>query len=134
MSKWNDKSIKAGDVSGTGIAIGHGAQARVTITQQDRHEIVDLLRQLRVEIQQATIPDSTKNVIANKALSEMESALASNDPKSGLAHGIERINDQLEGIGAAASSVSGIVQTITKIASAGGIMVKTVAPFLTSLL
>jgi hypothetical protein len=134
MSEGNDKSIETGDVSGTGIAIGHGARATVTITQQNRDEIAGLLRQLRAEIQQATLPDSTKNVIANKALSEMESALESDDPKSGLARGLERINDQLEGVGAAASSVSGIVQTVAKIAGAAGIVVKTVAPFLAALL
>lgn len=134
MSEGSNQSINTGDVSGTGIAIGHGARATVTITQQNRNEIAELLRQLRAEIQEAAIPDTTKNVIDNKALSEMESALESNDPKSGLARGLERINDQLEGVGVVASSVSGIVQTISKIATAAGIAVKTIAPFLASLL
>lgn len=134
MGEGDDKSIKTGNVSGTGIAIGHGARATVTITPQIRNEIADLLQQLHLEIQQATIPDSTKKVIANKALPEMESALESDDPKSGLARGLERVNDQLEGVGAAASSVSGIVETIAKIAGSAGIVLKTVAPFLAALL
>jgi hypothetical protein len=70
----------------------------------------------------------------NKAVPEMAQAIRSTDPKAGLEHGLERINDQLEGVGAAASHVSGIIETATKIARSTGIIIKTVAPFLAALL
>jgi hypothetical protein len=137
MSKIEDrsikKSIKTGDISGTGIAVGHGAQASVTITQESRNEILNLLKQLRDEIQKSAIPDGAKSVLLNKAVPEMEKAVQSDKPKSGLEQGLERINDQLEGAGAVASTVSGIVETVTKIAKSAGIAIKVVAPFLSAL-
>ena len=44
--------------------------------------------------------------------------------------GLERINDQIEGIGTAAKNVSGIAETATKIAQFAGLTMRTVAPFL----
>jgi hypothetical protein len=134
MTDKGDKNIRVGNISGTGIAVGHGAQAEVTITQQSRDEIIGLLEQLRKDIANASIPDSTKNVLLNKAVPEMAQAIRSTDPKSGLERGFERINDHLEGVGAVASNVSGIIETVTKIAKTAGIVIKTVAPFLSALL
>ena len=134
MAGQGDKSIKVGNISGTGIVVGHGAQAEVTITQQGRDEIIGLLEQLRKEITNASIPDNTKNVLLNEAVPEMDQAIRSTDPKSGLERGLERINDQLEGAGAVASNVSRIIGTVTKIAKSAGIVIKTVAPFLSALL
>jgi hypothetical protein len=70
----------------------------------------------------------------NKALPEMEKGARVGEVKSGLERGLERINDQLEGAGAAAKNVSGIIETVSKIASVVGIAIKTVAPFLAGLL
>jgi len=134
MAGQGDKSIKVGNITGTGIAVGHCAQAEVTITQQSRDEIIGLLEQLRKEITNASIPNSTKNVLLNKAVLGMDQAIRSTDPKSGLESGLERVNDQLEGAGAVASNVSGIIETVTKIAKTAGIVIKTVAPFLSALL
>lgn len=134
MAGKGDKSIKVGDISGTGIAVGHGAHSKVTITQQSRDEVIGLLETLCKEISNANIPDSAKNVLLNKAVPEMDQAIRSADPKSGLERGLERINDQLEGAGAVASNVSGIIDTVTKIAKSAGIAIKTVAPFLAALL
>jgi hypothetical protein len=64
----------------------------------------------------------------------MEQAVHAPEPKPALSHAMERINDQLEGAGAVAKNVSGIVETVSKIAGIVGIAVKTVAPFLAGLL
>jgi hypothetical protein len=125
--------IATGNISGTGIAIGDHAQAIVTTEHQSK-ELEGLLTQLRDEIRKAEIPESTKTVILNKALPEMEKGARVGESKSGLEHGLERINDQLEGVGAAAKNVSGIIETVSKIASVVGIAIKTVAPFLAGLL
>ena len=134
MPDQGDKSIHVGNISGSGIAVGHGAQATVTISQQSRDEIASLLERLRNEIRSAGIPESAKKVLLDKAVPGMNEAVRSQDPKSGLERGLERINDQLEGAGAVASNVSGIMDTVTKIAKSAGIVVKTVAPFLAALL
>jgi hypothetical protein len=126
--------IATGNISGTGIAIGDHAQAIVTITEHQSKELEGLLAQLRDEIRKAEIPESTKTVIMNKALPEMEKGARVGEVKSGLERGLERINDQLEGAGAAAKNVSGIIETVSKIASVVGIAIKTVAPFLAGLL
>lgn len=134
MADQGDKSIHVGNISGSGIAVGHGAQATVTISQQSRDEIASLLERLRSEIRSAGIPESAKKVLLDKAVPGMDEAVRSQDPKSGLERGLERINDQLEGAGAVANHVSGIIDTVTKIAKSAGIVVKTVAPFLAALL
>lgn len=134
MENQENKSINVGNISGTGIAVGHGAKATVTITQQSREEIASLIDQLRKEITKADIPESTKAVLLKKAVPEMDQALGNEDPKSGLEHSLERINDQLEGAGAIATSASGIVDKVTKIAKSAGIVIKTVAPFIAALI
>lgn len=127
-------NINVGNIQGTGIAIGHGASADVKINQENRDEIIGLLEQLRAEIKQSSIPEGSKNVLLSKAVPEMEKAMKTEDPKSGLEKGLERINDQLEGVGTVAGNVSGIVQTVAKIAKTAGIAVKIAAPFLSTLL
>ena len=134
MNKQHDESIKTGDISGIGIAVGHGAQASVTIKEENLNEISSLLEQLRAEIEKAVIPDGAKKVLLEKAIPEMERALQSNNPKSGLERGLERINGQLEGIGVVATNVSGIIETVAKIAEFAGIALAGIAPFLSMLL
>lgn len=134
MSRQVDKSIKVGNISGTGIVAGHHSQANVAISRQNRDEIIELIERLREEITNASISDSTKNVLLTRVVPEMDQAIRSSDPKSGLERGIERINDQLQGAGVVVKNVSGITETVTKIAKSAGILIKTVAPFLTALL
>jgi hypothetical protein len=134
MSGRDDRSIRTGNISGTGIAVGHGARASVTITQAGREEISKLLEQLKCDIAIAEIPDGAKRVLQEKAVPEMADALREPDPKSGVQRGIERINDHLESVGAVTTKVSGIVETVVQIAKTAGIAIKTVAPFLAGLL
>jgi hypothetical protein len=129
-----DSKVTTGNVTGTGIAIGAGAQATVIISQQAQKEVLSLLSLLREQLEKSDLPEGAKNVLLNKAVPEMETAVQSPDPKPALSRGLERINDQLEGVGAAAKNVSGIVDTIAKIAGVVGIGVKAVAPFIASLL
>ena len=130
----NGSRITTGNVSGTGIAIGDHAQATVTFNQQKQDEVLNLLQQLRAEIQKSAISEGAKNVLLTKAVPEMQKAVTSNDPKSGLERGLERVNNQLEGVDNAAKHVGGIVDTVAKIAQTVGIGIKIVAPFLASLL
>src|SRR5579875_4177993 len=109
-------NIRLGNVTGTGIAIGTGASASVVMNQQTERELTDLRAQLREQVQKAEIPDGAKAVLLQRAVPEMEQAVHTADPKPALQHGLERINDQLEGAGAAASKVEGIVSTVAKIA------------------
>ena len=39
----SDRSIKTGDISGTGIAVGHHASASVTISAEKREELLKLV-------------------------------------------------------------------------------------------
>lgn len=134
MENQGGHNINIGNVTGTGIAIGANAHAEVKITQETREEIGGLIQQLRSEIENASIPDGSRHVLLNKAMNDMDQAMQADDPTSGLERGLERINDQLEGLGATTDKVSGIVQTVTKIAKSAGIVIKHVAPFLASLL
>ncbi|MGD1064502.1 MAG: hypothetical protein ABR860_14690 [Terracidiphilus sp.] len=126
--------ITTGNISGTGIAVGAGAQATVTINQQVQKEVLDLLSQLRDHIQNADLPEGAKKVLLEKAVPEMEQAVHAPEPKAAMSDAIGRINDQLQGVGAVAKNVSGIVETVSKIAGIVGIGVKIVAPFLAGLL
>ena len=129
-----NSSITTGNITGTGVAVGPGAQATVTVDSGSQKELLSLIAALRAQVQNSTLPDGTKTVLLTKAVPEMEAAAAAPDPKSGLRNGLQRIDDQLQGVGAAASSVSGIVETVSKIAGMIGVGVKVVAPFIASLL
>ncbi|HTW47415.1 MAG TPA: hypothetical protein VMD92_05675 [Acidobacteriaceae bacterium] len=133
MSSQNS-SITTGNITGTGIAVGSGAQATVTVDAGAQQELLNLIAALRQQVQNSSLPEGARNVLLTKAVPEMEAAATSPDPKSGLAHGLQRIDDQLQGIGAVAGSVGGIVETVSKIASIVGVGVKVVAPFIAGLL
>ena len=134
MADEKGSSIRTGNVTGQGIAIGPHARASVTINQQTQKELLDLLLQLRSDIQKAQIPDGAKNVLLTKAVPEMEQAVHSADPKSGFERGLERVNDQLQGAGAVANNVSGILTTVVKIAKTIGTGISVAAPYLAALL
>jgi hypothetical protein len=126
--------ISTGDVSGTGIAMGTDVQATVTINQQTQQELLDLIQQLQAEIQNAQIPDGAKQVLLTKAVPEMTEAVQSDDPKAGMQRGLERIDEQLQGVGAVAEHASGIVDTVVKIAKTIGIPLLHAAPYLAALI
>ena len=134
MSTKDDHSVRVGgNVAGTGIAMGQGAQAQVTLGPEKQDEILKLLEQLHADIQAAAIPDSAKRVLA-RSVPEMQQSVQSANPQSGLTSGLAKINDQLEATGAAAGNLSRIVQTVAQIAGVAGIGIKAVAPFLAALL
>ncbi len=130
-----DNSIRVGDITGAGIAVGSGARAQgtYTVTQEGRNEITELLEQLKKEIATADIPEGVRNVLLGRAVPQMEQALETDDPQSGLERGLERINDQLEGVGAVTKNVSGIAEKAMKVAQFASIAVKSTAPFLAAM-
>ncbi len=129
----DDHSVTVGgSVSGTGIAIGNQARADVTINQQSA-EILKLLDQLHQEIQRANLPEPQKEVLA-RAIPDMQQAAQSENPKPGVTAGLNRLNDNLQLVGAAAGNVSGIVKTIAEIATAAGVAIHVAAPFIATLL
>jgi hypothetical protein len=134
MTDQEGSYISTGDISGQGIAVGPHAQATVTINQQTQKELLDLIQQLQAQIQTAQLPEGAKNVLLTKAVPEMTEAVQSKDPKSGFQRGLERVDEQLQGAGAVAEHVSGIVETVAKIAKTIGIPLLQVAPYLAALI
>jgi tryptophanyl-tRNA synthetase len=126
--------INTGDISGQSIALGIDTQATTVINQQTQQELLDLIQQLQAEIEKAQLPEGAKNVLLTKAVPEMSQAVQSDDPKSGLQRGLERVDEQLQGAGAVAEHVSGIVETIAKIAKTIGIPLLHAAPYLAALI
>jgi len=134
MAEEKSSYVHTGDVSGTGIAIGQDVQATVTINQQTQQELLDLIKQLQQEIQNAQITEGAKSVLLQKAVPEMTQAVQSEDPKSGFQRGLERIDEQLQGAGTAAEHASGIVETVAKIAKTIGIPLLHAAPYIAALI
>lgn len=130
----NSGNITVGNISGQGIAIGHGAKASVQLSAQQQEELATLVKQLLEEIHKADIPDGAKQVLGQKAAVELVEAVSSPDPAPGLSRGLERINDQLQGLNVGASKVEQIVSSAARIASMVGIGFKAVAPYLAGLL
>lgn len=134
MADEKRSSVRTGDVSGTGIAIGQDVQATVTVNQGSQRELLDLLRQLQAEIGAAQLPQGAKDVLLTRAIPEMEKAARSKDPASGLQRGLERVDEQLQGAEAATEQISGIIGTVAKIAASIGVPLLHVAPYLAGLL
>ena len=134
MGEEKSSYVSTGNVSGTGIAIGQDVQATVTINQQTQQELLDLIKQLQQQIQEAQIPEGAKQVILEKAVPEMTQAVQSEDPKSGFQRGLERVDEQLQGAGAVAEHASGIVDTVAKIAKTIGIPLLHAAPYIAALI
>ena len=116
------------------IAIGQDVQATVTINQQTQQELLDLIKQLQQQIQDAQLPEGAKTVLLEKAVPEMTQAVQSEDPKSGFQRGLERVDEQLQGAGAVAEHASGIVDTVAKIAKTIGIPLLHAAPYIAALI
>jgi len=134
MAEEKSSYVNTGNVSGTGIAIGQDVQATVTINQQTQQELLDLIKQLQQQIQDAQLPEGAKTVLLEKALPEMTQAVQSEDPKSGFQRGLERVDEQLQGAGAVAEHASGIVDTVAKIAKTIGIPLLHAAPYIAALI
>jgi hypothetical protein len=110
-----------------------GNNNRQTITGSSAVEISGLLELLREQIQAAPVPSATKASLVEH-VDSMEHAAESGDPKSGFTKAFKGINQSLEQVGTATERVSGIVSTLGKIAGVAGIAIKTVAPFVASML
>ncbi len=134
MAEEKSSYVNTGNVSGTGIAIGQDVQATVTINQQTQKELLDLIKQLQQQIQDAQLPEGAKTVLLEKAVPEMTQAVQSEDPKSGFQRGLERVDEQLQGAGAVAEHASGIVDTVAKIAKTIGIPLLHAAPYIAALI
>jgi len=132
MADEKSSYVHTGDVSGTGIAIGQ--DVTVTINQQTQQELLDLIKQLQQQIQDAQLPEGAKQVLLEKAVPEMTQAVQSEDPKSGFQRGLERVDEQLQGAGAVAEHASGIVDTVAKIAKTIGIPLLHAAPYIAALI
>jgi thiamine phosphate synthase YjbQ (UPF0047 family) len=134
MAEEKSSYVNTGNVSGTGIAIGQDVQATVTINQQTQQELLDLIKQLQQQIQDAQLPEGAKTVLLEKAVPEMTQAVQSEKPKSGFQRGLERVDEQLQGAGAVAEHASGIVDTVAKIAKTIGIPLLRAAPYIAALI
>jgi hypothetical protein len=134
MAEEKSSYVNTGNVSGTGIAIGQDVQATVTINQQTQQELLDLIKQLHQQIQDAQLPVGAKTVLLEKAVPEMTQAVQSENPKSGFQRGLERVDEQLQGAGAVAEHASGIVDTVAKIAKTIGIPLLRAAPYIAALI
>lgn len=124
----NSGTYVGGSITGTGIAVGQGAQAHVTTA--DIGQITALLAELRSAVEKSDVPAPTKNVILNQAVSDMSTSLASPDPKSGLEKGLSKLNMLVEASGAVEKEVTSIGSIAKKIAEYGGVAFKVAAPFL----
>jgi uncharacterized protein with von Willebrand factor type A (vWA) domain len=126
--------IQMGTVSGTNVQVGDNNTQNVTMNQVDRDQILSLLDSLHQQIQQAPIPEEVKQTITQQVLPSMQEAAKQPDPKPGLTQGLEHLNANLQKANTAASSVSEIVGTVSKIAGIIGVGVKLAAPFLATFL
>jgi hypothetical protein len=134
MFEDEDGNITTGDVSGTGIVIGTHNRVNVNVQTGVQKEVLSLLEELRHQIETSTLPEGTRNVLVNRVLPDMQAAAKSPQPAPGVERGLSRLNDQLEAVGTTAQKVQGIIGTAAKIASAVGLGIHAVAPFLGSLL
>lgn len=128
-------NIKMGNVSGnTGFAIGPGATANVTITSGiDAGQLANLISQLQRDITEAPIPESAKKLMLEKAVPAIAEGAEKKQPELAV-RGIERINDQLEGLAVGAEHVSKIGETVKKIGGLLSVGLTAAAPYLSKLM
>jgi hypothetical protein len=123
-----------GSISGTYVQAGETNTQNFTMNQGDRDQLLGLLDSLHQQVQQAPIPEETKQAITQQVLPSMQAAATQPDPKPGLTQGLQHLNENLQKANTAASSVSEIVGTVSKIAGIIGIGVKVATPFLAGIL
>ena len=126
--------IKTGDISGTGIAVGHGASAQVKITVEQQHEVRDLVSELKEAIRSANLPNRVETSLLERSVPKIDQALESHDPKGGIETALANVNDVLEATDTTTSSLARIATTVVKLAGIIGLGAKKVAPFLAGLL
>ena len=126
--------IKTGDISGTGIAVGHGASAQVKITVEQQHEMRDLVSELKEAIHSANLPNRVETSLLERSVPKIEQAVESPDPKGGLETALAHVNDVLEATDTTTGTLARIATTVAKLAGIIGLGVKKVAPFLAGLL
>ncbi|MEO6780336.1 MAG: hypothetical protein ABI196_05385 [Bradyrhizobium sp.] len=132
--KKSSGNIRTRDISGSGIAVGHGARANVRIGgEAAQKEMADLVAQLRHDITTSSLAPGAKSVLERGPVQDLEVAARGGD-KGGVEGALKRANDTLEAAGATAEHVSGLAQTLVKIASAAGVGFKVTAPYLAALL
>jgi hypothetical protein len=126
--------IKTGDITGTGIAVGHGARAQVKITVEQKQEMRNLVSELKEAIRSANLSNRVETSILERSVPKIEQALESPDPKSGIETALSRINGVLEATDTTTGSLTRIANTVAKLAGIIGLGVKKVAPYLAGLL
>jgi hypothetical protein len=127
-------NFQVGDVSGIGNAIGPNARASVRIGAEQANEIKSLIAELRKAIADAPIPEPTKKVLAERTIPALEQAPSKSDPKEAVQNGLERVSEQLEGVGAVGDKVVRIAEIAKKLAGIVGVTLGATAPFLGKLL
>lgn len=128
-------NIKTGNITGnTGFAIGPGATANVTITSGvDAGKLAALIAQLQKDIADAPIPESAKKLMLERAVPSIAEGVEKKQPDLAV-RGIERINDQLEGLAVGAEHVSRIGETVKKIGGLLSVGLTAAAPYLAKLM
>jgi len=126
--------IKTGDITGTGIAVGHGARVQVKITVEQKQEMRNLVSELKEAISSANLSNRVETSILERSVPKIEQALESPDPKSGIETALSRINNVLKNTDTTTGSLKRIANTVAKLAGIIGLGVKKVAPYLAGLL
>ncbi|MGE3109256.1 MAG: hypothetical protein AB7G11_04460 [Phycisphaerales bacterium] len=126
--------FQAGDTSGIGHAIGHGAKSNVRIGTEQSKELSALVKELRQAIADAGLPQRTQQVMLERTIPALEQAPTKPDPKEAVQSGLERVSEQLEGVGDMGDKVVRIAEVARKLAGVVGVTLATAAPFLGKLL
>jgi hypothetical protein len=129
-----DGPISGENIQGTGIVFGHGSSANVTIIgQTEADKLTKLLSGLEADLASTRLADGLKESIRDSAIDPMQNAAVSGGDPNAIVHGLQRLNDKLEGAGEAADGVRELALTAKKVASAIGVTLSTIAPFLARL-
>ncbi|MDX2179779.1 MAG: hypothetical protein SFV18_09315 [Bryobacteraceae bacterium] len=126
----NSRSFSnTGSISGSNVNLGD--QVNQTLGAAQTAELQTLLAELRQRVAEADIPEPAKAVIVAKAVAPLEEAAAKGEAKPADVQGkLEKVNDQLEGLGTTGDKVLRIAETVKKIAGVVGIGLSAAAPFL----
>ncbi len=123
-------SIEVGSVSGTGIAIGHGASARVTITQGERDELEGRFEELRELIEGATLSSAVKEKLLTGVIPKLRAGADAQDSQEKVGGALERLDDVLSGVTENAATLTKIASVAKSIAGLAKVAFTSVAPFL----
>lgn|GEM_PF-6483537 len=126
----NSRSFSnTGTITGSNVNLGDHVNQTLGATQTA--ELRQLLAELRTRVAEAEIPEPAKAVIVAKAVAPLEEAAAKGEAKpADVQSRLEKVNDQLEGLGTTGDKVLRIAETVAKIAGVVGVGVSAAAPFL----